>query len=114
MASFTIISQKHFSMFTFFLFWVALKAQGRDTVDEVVFKVRAVGNMAAVTALFGWWMIVPRVHYPGMTVQADKGVSLSGGVGIMAALAFCIAYWCVLVFGFDDIHMAGRAGGSQC
>lgn len=32
-ASFTIISQKHFSMFTFFFFRVALKAQGRDTVD---------------------------------------------------------------------------------
>lgn len=71
----------------------------------MVFKVRAVGNVAAVTTLFGWRMIVPRVHYPGVTVQADKGVSRSGGVGIMAAAAFCIAHRCVLVFGFNDIHM---------
>jgi hypothetical protein len=39
-------------VFAVFELRVALKAQGWNTVDEVVFKFRAVGFVAVVTALF--------------------------------------------------------------
>jgi hypothetical protein len=51
-------------VFAVFQLRVALKTQDRDTVDEVVFKVRAVGVVAVVTALFSRGMVVPAVHYP--------------------------------------------------
>ena len=95
-------------------FRMALETEGRDFIGEMVFKVRAVGFVAVVTALLGCGMIVPGVHYPCVTLKAANGIHRSGSMGIMAALAFCIAYWCVLIFVFDDIHMARCAGGSQC
>ena len=106
----TFVSEDHRTVFAVFQLRVASQTQGRNTVDEVVFKFRAVGVVAVVTALFRRCMVVPRVKYPGVTVQADKGVSRIGGVGIMAALAFCVAYRCVLLLFLDDIHVARRAG----
>ena len=85
---------------------MALEAEGRDTVDKVVFKIRAVCFVAVVTALRCRIMIVPGIHYPCVAVQADKCIRGIWRVGIMAALAFRIPYRCVLVFGLDDIHVA--------
>jgi hypothetical protein len=45
-------------------FRMALETEGRDPIGEMVFKVRTVGDMAIVTAVFGCGMIVPCVHDP--------------------------------------------------
>jgi hypothetical protein len=111
-ASDTFVSENHRAVFATFQFRVAFQAQGRHIVEKMVFKVRAVGTMAVVTAVFGSGMIVPGVHYPGVALKAANGISRSGGMRIMAAVAFGIAYRCVLVFGYYDIHMARCAGGS--
>lgn len=60
----TSVPEDHRTVFAVFQLRVALKTQDRDTVDEVVFKVRAVGVVAVVTALFSRGMVVPAVHYP--------------------------------------------------
>lgn len=48
----TSVPEDHLTVFAVFQLRVALKAQGRNTVDEVVFKFRAVGIVAVVTAFF--------------------------------------------------------------
>ena len=91
---------------------MALQAKSRDIVYEVIFKIRAVGVVAVVTAFLRRGMIVPGIHYPWVTVQTDKYNRRSRRVGIMAALAFRVSHRCVLIFGLDDAHVARCAGGS--
>ena len=110
MAFVTFVSKDNRTVFSTFLFRMAFQAQVRNTVDELVFKFRAVGIVAVVTTLFGRRMIMSSIQNPRVTVQADRSVNWRGKVGIVAALAFCIAHRGVLVFGFDDIQMARCAG----
>ena len=64
MTSLTFAPQGDLFVSAILTFRMALETEGRDTVDEVVSKVRTVGDVAVVTAVLSCGMIVPAANYP--------------------------------------------------